>query len=147
MVDVKFKKLPSLPSNLKPGTFYWIGEQVWFATDSGVVLLSNELGQELLDRLEGIEKSIEDINDIFGSEGIDLTPYITDDVLSERLEEIRNEILSKIEDLSGSDFENLVTRDELDNYIRRDEYVPGIVELEDSDYEEIAEHILTWETI
>lgn len=147
MLDVKFKKLQGLPDSLVPGTFYWIGEKVWFATEQGPVLLSNEVSGDLLERLTRIEKNIRDINDILGSEEIDLSPYVTDTDLSDRLEGIRDYIDSKLEGLTGSDFGDFITREELEEYLK--DYVPGIDD-SDLDYDEIAEKVkekLTWQII
>lgn len=147
MVDVKFKKLQVLPDSPVPGTFYWIGEKVWFATESGPVLLSNEVSGDLLERLEHIEEDIKDINDILGSEGIDLSPYVTNDDLVERLEGIKSYIESRLEGLTGSDFGDFITREELEEYLK--DYVPGIDD-SDIDYDTIAEKVkekLTWQII
>ena len=143
-VKVKFKKLQNLPATLVPGTFYWIGTKVWFATERGGVLLSNEVSADLLERIAHIEDSIEDINDILGSD----SSFVTDDVLREKLEEIKEDIQSRIGDLTSSDFEGFVSRDELEDYLKKEDYHPYVVDLGDSDYDEIAERVkLTWQII
>ena len=115
-MDIRFKRLNELPSQelIKTGTFYWIGDKVWFATAPGnVVLLSNEVGQDLLDRLAGIEGRLENIDELFGSDGID--------------------------------FNEFITRDEVDRLFR--EWSPDM-NLDDSDYDNIAERVkLTWQII
>ena len=144
MADVKFKKFPALPDPPVPGTFYWIGREVWFATDDSAVLLSNKVSEDLVERLERIEEEVGDINEILGSDG----SFVTEDDLTRRLEEIREDILSRIGDLTSSDFGDFVTRDELDDYLKKEDYHPYVVDLGDSDYDEIAERVnLRWSVI
>lgn len=96
-INVKFKKVSVLPGSPVPGTFYWFGEQVWFATATGLVLLSNEVGQDLLDRLSAIE---ERMDDIFGSEGIDLNLFVTREEVEEMLRDITPDV-----ELDDSDYD------------------------------------------
>ena len=128
--------LPPLPVL---GTFYWIdsingeGPQIWFAygtsPDKMVCLNEKFNGSSLEERISNIEERLD---------GIDERPYITDDVLSEKLESLKNELLERINELSGSDFGDFVTRDEVEDMLR--DWSPD-VEIGDSDWDHIDELI------
>lgn len=140
-MEFQFLKRPdgNKPSSAKPGCFYWIGTQIWFSLDTDpehMVLLSNEVSAELIERIENIEDVI------FGSE----VSYVTDDILDDKLEELRNDILSRFDEIIGSDFGDFITREEVEQMI---DNIRPVVDLGDSDYEEIAKRLnnLTWEII
>ena len=149
---VKFKHRSDLPSEPEIGSFYWIGmeedTQLWFAygnTQDQMILLNEKVDLSSINTsISNIENRLGGIKDEILDE-IDLSPYITDEILNGRLEELKNEILEKIDELSGSDFGDFVTRDEVVEMLR--DWSPD-VELDDSDYEAIAEKVkLTWQII
>lgn len=149
---VRFKHRSDLPPEPEKGSFYWIGTeedtQLWFAygnTQDQMILLNEKVD------LSSINTSISNIENRLGGikdevlDEIDLSPYITDEILNGRLETLKNEILEKIDELSGSDFGDFVTRDDVIEMMR--DWSPD-VELDDSDYEAIAEKVkLTWQII
>lgn len=148
---VRFKHRSTLPETPEEGSFYWIGTdentQLWFAygsTQNEMILLNEKVD------LSSIEQSITNIENQLPEierrlDDIDLSPYVKGDVLEEKLESMKNDIMSRIEDLTSSDFEDFVTRDEVQEML---EGITPDVELDDSDYEAIAEKVkLTWQII
>jgi len=149
---VKFKHRSDLPLEPEKGSFYWIGieedTQLWFAygnTQDQMILLNEKVDLSGINTsISNIENRLDGIKDEILDE-IDLSPYITDEILNGRLEALKNEILEKIDELSGSDFGDFVTRDEVVEMLK--DWSPD-VELDDSDYEAIAEKVkLTWQII
>ena len=147
------RELPVEPQDIGPvvGTFYWIDNggdtQLWFAygnTWNDMILLNDKFDMSnLTSKISEIENSLAGIEERLDE--IDLTPYITNTVLNDRLESLKEEILSEI---GESDFDDFVRREELEQYLPRDEYHPYVVDLGDSDYDEIAERVkLTWQII
>ena len=142
-----------LPPDPVLGSFYWIddvdgnGPQIWFAcgsTSDKMVCLNEKFNDnDLEERLSEIETRLNGINERLDE--IDLSPYITDEILNGRLESLKNELLERINELSGSDFGDFVTRDEVVDMLK--DWSPD-VEIDDSDYEAIAEKVkLTWQII
>jgi len=135
-MEVKFKYRLQYPSEVKAGYFYWVHTQednIYFApTDNpeDMILLNEKFDESLLEELRneitGVGSEIESIED--------------------RLSTIKNEILSQI------DLTPYLTEDDLDGYVKdsdlNDYIKKGDIELEDSDYEIIAEKVkLTWKVI
>ena len=150
---VGFKHRSTLPVTPDVGTFYWIDidgdTQLWFAygnTQDKMILLNEKFDvSTLTSKVSEIENSLVGIRERLDE--IDLTPYVTNDDLSSRLEGIRSYIDSILEGLTGSDFGDFITREELEEYLK--DYVPGIDD-SDLDYDEIAEKVkekLTWQII
>ena len=135
-----------LPPRPVLGTFYWIdsinseGPQIWFAygtsPDKMVCLNEKFNGSSFEERISEIETRLNGINERL--DDIDLSPYITNDVLGERLESLKNELLERINEISGSDFGDFITRDEVEEMLR--DWSPD-VDLGDSDWDRINEKI------
>ena len=135
-MEVKFKYRSQYPLVVEAGYFYWVDEQedkIYFAPTNDpddMILLNEKFDESLLEELrneitgigsevEGIEDRLSTIKDEILSQ-IDLTPYLTED-----------------------DLDGYVKDSDLDDYIKK-----GDIELEDSDYEIIAEKVkLTWKVI
>ena len=149
-----------LPSDPVLGSFYWIddvngkGPQIWFAygsTSDKMICLNEKFNDNDLEgRLSEIETRLNGINERLNGiderlDEINLSQYITDEILNGRLESLKNELLERINELSGSDFGDFVTRDEVVDMLK--DWSPD-VEIDDSDYEAIAEKVkLTWQII
>ena len=93
-------------------------------------------GSSFEERISEIETRLNGINERL--DDIDLSPYITNDVLGERLESLKNELLERINEISGSDFGDFITRDEVEEMLR--DWSPD-VDLGDSDWDRINEKI------
>lgn len=94
---VQFKYRRSKPVNPVKGSFYWVDlgnkAQIWFSPDGiadNLILLSNEVDDSIVSRIEAAEGNIEEIQRILDT--IDLSHLdLTDsdyDIIAERVGEI-----------------------------------------------------------
>ena len=121
-INIDFKHRLGKPSSPIAGWFYWVEReedkpQIWFAINTNpddMILLSDEVGESLKQRLEEAEGNIEG--------------------LQETLAGIKQEILDEIED------KGYLTTEDLEGYAKLDD-IPDGVELTDSDYDAIAERV------
>ena len=91
MKTVEFIHRTSKPENPKVGSFYWVedstGSQIWFAPSkdpSELILLNGYEGFDgLIERLDKLEGKVDNLPDD----------------ISERLSELKNEILSQVDSI------------------------------------------------
>ena len=138
-INIEFRHRRNKPSSPTEGYFYWVetddNNQIWFAPDGNpdnMVLLSNEVSNEIISRIENAEGNISSIQEILNQVREDLSGVDSDiDSINERLDDIE-------ESIGG-----FATKEDLENID---------VDLTDSDYDIIAEKVnesfkLTWKEI
>lgn len=142
----EFRYRQEKPVSPGAGCFYWVknGNKIWFSPDNNpdhMVLLSNEVSEDLIGRLEGDEANIERIQEQLSE-------------ISDRIVALGGDVGLIQETLENLDLNSFVTQSTLDDYVTDDELedrlrdISSDVELDDSDYDIIAAKVkFTWQII